>query len=203
MAVAGVAVEATGPRARLARRLIRLARWRLVGTVPRRAVIIGAPHTSNWDFVFTLLVVWSAGLSPHVLVKHEMFWWPMGPLLRSLGAIETYRGAAGGGLVEQLTAQAAAAADGFILVLAPDGTRTPTDHWKSGFYRLSVGSGLPLALAFVDGPTRTTGIGPTLELTGDVRADMDLIRAFYADKHGFRPGRGSTIRLREEDTPRS
>jgi len=195
-----VAAEASGFRARLARRLLRLVRWRLVGTVPRHGVIIGAPHTSNWDFVFTLLVVWSAGLSPHVLVKHEMFWWPMGPLLRSLGAIETYRGATGGGLVERLAAQAAAAEE-FILVLAPDGTRTPTDHWKSGFYRLSLGSGLPLALAFVDGPTRTTGIGPTLVLTGDVRADMDRVRAFYADKHGFRPGKGSTVRLREEDRP--
>ena len=199
MVDAAVAAEATGPRARFARWALRAARWKQVGTVPRHGVIIGAPHTSNWDFVFTLLVVWSAGLSPHVLVKREVFWWPLGPILRSLGAIETDRGS-GGGLVERLSAEAAAA-DEFILVLAPDGTRTRTDHWKSGFYRISLGSGLPLALAFVDGPTRTTGIGPTLQLTGDVRADMDLVRDFYADKHGLRPGKGSVIRLREEDTP--
>ena len=195
----GVAAEATGPRARFARWLLRVARWQLVGTVPRRAIVIGAPHTSNWDFVFTLLTIWADGISPHVLVKREMFWWPMGAIMRSLGAIETDREGARG-LVERLTREARESED-FVLVLAPGGTRTPTDHWKSGFYRLATGSGLPLALGFVDGPTRTTGIGETIELTGEVRVDMDRIRAFYADKHGLRPGRGSTVRLREEDRP--
>ncbi len=197
----GVGAEPHGPRARLARRLLRLARWQLVGAVPRRAIVIGAPHTSNWDFVFTMFTIWADDISPHVLVKREMFWWPMGALMRSLGAIETDRDGARG-LVQRLTAQARESED-FVLVLAPDGTRTPTDHWKSGFYRLALGSGLPVALGFVDGPTRTTGIGPTIELTGDVRSDMDRVRAFYADKHGLRPGRGSTVRLREEDRPRS
>ncbi len=194
-----MAAETRGPRARLARWVLRVSRWHLVGTVPRRTVVIGAPHTSNWDFVLTLLTIWADDISPHVLVKREMFWWPMGALMRSLGAIETDRQGARG-LVERLTVQARESED-FVLVLAPDGTRTPTDHWKSGFYRLTLGSGLPLTLGFVDGPTRTTGVGPTLQLTGDVRADMDRIRAFYADKNGVRPGRGSAVRLREEDRP--
>jgi 1-acyl-sn-glycerol-3-phosphate acyltransferase len=194
-----VAAERHGLRARLARWVLRVTRWRLVGTVPRRGVVIGAPHTSNWDFVLTLLTIWADDISPHVLVKQEMFWWPMGALMRALGAIETDRQGARG-LVERLTRQARESEE-FVLVLAPDGTRTPTDHWKSGFYRLTLGSGLPLTLGFVDGPTRTTGVGPTIRLTGDVRADMDRIRDFYADKHGVHPGRGSTVRLREEDRP--
>ncbi|GGC04152.1 1-acyl-sn-glycerol-3-phosphate acyltransferase [Cellulomonas carbonis] len=181
-----------------ARTLLRAARWRVEGTIPRTGIFVGAPHTSNWDFVLTVLVLWAEGIQPRTLVKRELFWWPMGPLLRMLGSVPTERGARGG-LVERLTAQARSAPDDFVLVLAADGTRSPTDHWKSGFYRLAQGTGLPVVLAWVDGPTRTVGFGGTLEVTGDVRADMDKVRAVYAGKRGVRPGRGSTPRLREED----
>lgn len=184
-----------GFRRRLAALVLRLSGWRAVGVVPRTGVFIGAPHTSNWDFVLTVLVLWNAGVSPRVLVKRELFWWPLGPLLHALGALETDRGA--GGLVERLTADAQADRS-FAVVIAPDGTRRPTDHWKSGFYRIATATGLAVTLGFIDGPTRTTGVGPTIRLTGDVRADMDVIRGFYADKRGVRPGRGSTPYLREE-----
>lgn len=180
----------------LARLLLRLSGWRSVGDLPRSGVFIGAPHTSNWDFVLTVLVLWDHEVHPRVLVKRELFWWPLGPLLRALGALPTERGV-GGGLVERLTT-AAREDPSFALVIAPDGTRTRTDHWKSGFYRIALATGLPVTLGFIDGPTRTTGVGPTLTMTGDVRADMDRIREFYADKRGVRPGRGSTPRLREE-----
>jgi len=198
--------DADGPVARpkpmrgrrwVARTALRLSGWTQVGTVPRTGIFLGAPHTSNWDFVLTVLVLWADGVKPRVLVKQEMFWWPMGALLRALGAVPTDR-RGGAGLVRRLVAEAQSD-QGFALVLAPDGTRTKTDHWKSGFYRLGRETGLPVTLGFIDGPTRTTGVGPTIELTGDVRADMDVIRAFYADKDGVRPGRGSTVRLREED----
>lgn len=183
-------------RRRFARAALKAAGWRKVGTLPHRGLFIGAPHTSNWDFVLTILVLWSDEVSPRVLVKQEIFWWPLGPLLRALGALPTDR-RGGGGLVERLAAQARTE-QSFALVLAPDGTRTRTDHWKSGFYRIGMATGMPVTLGFIDGPTRTTGVGPTVALTGDVRADMDVIRAFYADKHGVRPGYGSTPRLREE-----
>lgn len=184
-----------GARGRLAAFVFRLSGWTPVGVVPRTGVFIGAPHTSNWDFVLTVLVLWHAGVSPRVLVKRELFWWPLGPVLRALGAVETDRG--GGGLVERLTAEARGDRS-FALVIAPDGTRRRTDHWKSGFYRIAMATGLPVTLGFIDGPTRTAGVGPTIRLTGDVRADMDVIRAFYADKRGVRPGRGSTPYLHEE-----
>ncbi len=184
-------------RAAFARWLLRAAGFRLVGTLPGRGLVIGAPHTSNWDLALAVLVFWAQDRRPRVLVKSEVFWWPLGPVLRSLGAIRTERNA-GGGLVADLT-RAAAVGDDFILVLAPDGTRSASDHWKSGFYRLALATGLPVTLAYVDGPTRTVGTGPTLEMTGDVVADMDRIREFFSDKRGLRPGRGSTVRLRDED----
>ena len=107
-------------------------------------LVIGAPHTSNWDLVLAVLLFWANDTRPRVLVKSEVFWWPLGPLLRALGAIRTDR-SGGGGLVARL-AEAAAADEQFVLALAPDGTRRVTDHWKSGFYRLAQVTGLPVTL---------------------------------------------------------
>ena len=177
--------------------LFRLIGWRKVGTLPRTGIFIGAPHTSNWDFVLTLMVLWTDGIPPRLLVKREAFWWPLGPVLRALGGIPTDRSGRSG-LVERLVAEAQADRS-FALVIAPDGTRHKTDHWKSGFYRLALSTGLTVTLGFLDGPTRTAGVGPTIHVTGDMRADMDRIRPFYADKHGVRPGHGSTPRLLGED----
>ena len=184
-------------RRALARGLLRAAGWRKVGTLPRTGIFVGAPHTSNWDFVLTLLILWSDEIPPRVLVKQELFRGPLSWFFRSLGAVPTDR-RGGAGLVKQLVREARES-ESFVLVLAAEGTRTKTDHWKSGFYRIALDTGLPLTLGFIDGPTRTAGIGDTFFVTGDVRADMDRIRAFYADKHGVRPGRGSTPHLREED----
>ena len=87
----------------------------------------------------------------------------------------------------------------FGLVVTPEGTRGSGTYWKSGFYRIAREAGLPVTLGYVDRTTMTTGLGPTIELTGDVRADMDVIRAFYADKSGLRPEFRTEPRLREED----
>ena len=185
-------------RRAVARAAYRLSGWRKVGTCPPSGLFVGAPHTSNWDFILTLMVLWSDGLAPRVLVKKEIMRGPLGWVMERLGAIPTDR-SGGGGLVQRLVAEAQADPS-FVLVLAAEGTRKPTDHWRSGFYRLAMGTGLPVTLGFVDGPTRTAGVGPTFAMTGDVRADMDRIRAFYADKFGVHPGKGSIVRLREEDT---
>ena len=183
-------------RRAVARALLRLTRWRLVGHLPASGVVVGAPHTSNWDFVLCILVLWADEVRPRVLVKQEIFRGPLGWLLRRLGAVPTER-RGGSGLVDRLAAEAAADRR-FALVLAAEGTRKRTDHWKSGFYRICQATGLPLTLAFVDGPSRTVGTGPTFHVTGDVAADMDRVRAFYADKHGLHPERAGTPRLREE-----
>ncbi|MDO8106501.1 1-acyl-sn-glycerol-3-phosphate acyltransferase [Isoptericola sp. b441] len=185
------------PRARLARWLLRRTGFRLVGDMPARGLLVGAPHTSNWDLALAILVFWAHDVTPRVLVKSEVFWWPLGAVLRRLGAIPTDR-SGGSGLVARLI-EAAHQDERFVVALAPDGTRRAADHWKSGFYRLALATGMPVTCAFVDGPTRTVGTGPTFTMTGDVVADMHAIRAFFADKRGLRPGRGSAVRLRAED----
>lgn len=186
-------------RRRAAGWLLRITRWKVVGEVPREGVLIGAPHTSYWDFVLMLLLMWQGGVPPRALVKKEAFRGPLGWLLRRLGAVPTDRKNPAG-LVRELTAQARSG-ETFLLVIAPEGTRGVSPYWKSGFYRLARAARLPITLGFVDGPSRTVGFGPTIRPSGDVVADMTVIREFYADKRGLRPKLRSEPRLREEERP--
>ena len=183
-------------RQRLARLVFRLAGWTMVGTVPRTGILVGAPHTSNWDYVVTLLVMWHGGVNPKILVKKEFFHGPVGWLLKVTGSIPVDR-TNPAGVVERLAEQASGG-EPFVIVLAAEGTRTKAEYWKSGFYRLARQTGLPVYLGFIDGATKTAGIGGSLEPSGDVAADMDRIRAFYADKNGFYPQNKTEPRLREE-----
>jgi 1-acyl-sn-glycerol-3-phosphate acyltransferase len=186
-------------RPALARAVLRLSRWHTVGQVPASGILVGAPHTSNWDWVAMLLLTWSDGVQARVLIKRELFRGPLAPLLRATGGIPLDR-ANPGEAVRRLLSEAKGGED-FLLVLAAEGTRRKADYWKSGFYKISKQTGLPITLGFIDGPTRTIGFGPTFAPSGDVAADMDKVRAFYADKQGIHPELRSEPRLREEGPP--
>ena len=182
----------------LARAFWALSPWRLV-TEPapqRPSVIVGAPHTSNWDFVLMLAIAWRLRVPLHWLGKHSLFTSWRGPLMRALGGIPVDRSAPSR-VVAEVVARAHAG-EVFGLVVTPDGTRGPHTHWKSGFHRIARATGMPVVLGYVDRTTMTTGLGPTLDPTDDLRADMDRIRAFYADKSGYRPSQRVEPRLREE-----
>lgn len=174
------------------------SRWRLATTpAPERpTVLIGAPHTSNWDFVFMLAISWRLGMRIHWLGKDTLFRGWRRPVMNGLGGIPVDRADAGR-VVEDIVARIRAG-EVFGLVVTPDGTRGGNAFWKNGFYRIARETGMPLTLGYVDRATMTTGLGPTLALTGDVARDMDAIRAFYADKAGFRPERRTEPRLRDE-----
>lgn len=176
----------------------RLSRWtfRSEPAPTRSTILLSAPHTSNWDFVLMLAVAWRAGFRPKFLGKKELFRGPAGPLMRALGGIAVDRQNPAG-LVDELVARARSG-EVFQLVITPEGTRGNVDRWKSGFYRLAREADLPVTLAYCDRASMTTGIGPTIELTGDVKADMDVMRAFFADKAGVRPERRVEPRLAEE-----
>lgn len=175
-----------------------LSRWRLV-TEPapdRPTVLIGAPHTSNWDFVFMLGIAWKLDLHIRWLGKKSLFAGWRGPIMRRLGGIPVDRDAPGD--VVREVVERIRSGERFSLVVTPDGTRSGHTHWKSGFYRIARETGMPVTLGYVDRTTMTTGLGPTFELTGDVGADMDRVRAYYADKAGARPEHRVEPRLREE-----
>ncbi|MCW4458024.1 1-acyl-sn-glycerol-3-phosphate acyltransferase [Microbacterium sp. MPKO10] len=179
----------------------RLSRWTLSSEpAPERpTVLVGAPHTSNWDFVLMLAIAWRLGIDVRWLGKKSLFSGWRGPIMRRLGGIPVDR-ADPARVVSDVVRQVRSG-DVFGLVVTPDGTRGAHDTWKSGFYRIARETGMPVTLGFVDRTTMTTGLGPTFELTGDVAQDMDRIRAFYADKSGLRPARRVEPRLREEDPP--
>ncbi|XKH53664.1 1-acyl-sn-glycerol-3-phosphate acyltransferase [Citricoccus nitrophenolicus] len=175
------------------------SRWKLVSepAPDRPTVLIGAPHTSNWDFAFMLAITWQLGIEVRWLGKKSLFHGWRGPIMRRLGGIPVDR--TDPGRVVSEVVERVRSGEVFGLVVTPDGTRGAHAHWKSGFHRIALETGMPVTLGFVDRTTRTTGLGPTFELTGHMGTDMDRIRAFYADKAGFHPALRVEPRLREED----
>jgi 1-acyl-sn-glycerol-3-phosphate acyltransferase len=161
--------------------------------VPKGVIVI-YPHTSNWDFIVGMLYKLGIGLPVHWMGKDTIFRWPLAPLFRRLGGIPVNR-RENTGFVETMLGEFARK-EWMWLVLAPEGTRSRTDHWKSGFYRIAVAGRMPLGLAYIDWGTRTIGVDTYLDLSGDADADFDRIRAYYAGKQGRRPAQASDIRLR-------
>jgi len=176
----------------------RISRWTpVVDRFPDHpGILIGAPHTSNWDFVHMLGLAWGNDAPIRWLGKHSLFKGWRGPLMRRLGGIPVDRENPFR-VVDEVLAEVAAGRV-FHLVVTPDGTRSAKGPWKSGFYRIAREADLPVTLCFVDRTTMTTGLGPTFRLTGDVAADMDVIRAFYADKAGHDPSKRREPRLANE-----
>lgn len=184
----------------LARAFWTFSKWKLV-TEPapnRPTILIGAPHTSNWDFVVMLAIAWRLRVDVHWLGKHSLFTGWRGPIMRGLGGIPVDRSDPSK-IVDEVVGRMRKG-EVFALVITPDGTRGGHTHWKSGFHRIAMATGMPVTLGYLDTATRTTGLGPTLEMSGDIAADMDRIREFYADKRGIRPHLQVTPRLREEDS---
>lgn len=180
---------------RVARLLLRLGRWTVVGGPPdaHKAVIIGAPHTSNWDGFWALVYVVATGLDVKFFVKKSMFWFPLSLVLHGLGAVPLDRSAARSAVQEAVAAFGSA--DRFYFGLAPEGTRSHTPGWKSGFYRIAEAAGVPVYFGFFDYASRRIGIGPMLTLTGDMDADMRIIRSFYETCRGRYPDKTSPIVL--------
>ena len=180
--------------------ILRTIRWRLEGELPRldKYVIIGAPHTSNWDGVVFLAGVAQLGVRLRFLSKPENLRGPFGPLFRRFGAIAVDRSRASN-VVAELVGQFASH-ERFILALGPEGTRGYRSHWRSGFYHIARAANVPVMLIAIDYAERRVLLGPAIDLTGDIRADMDRIRAFYRDNSsGVDPAQASPVRLREED----
>ena len=173
----------------------RRAGWRIVGALPDlpKYIILGAPHTSNWDFI---LFIWARAelrLTLGFLGKHTIFWWPLGALWRHMGGIPVERGARLN-VVEQV-AERFRAADRMILAVSPEGTRKHTRAWKSGFYRIALKAGVPVVPGRLDYPSRTITIGSPQMMTGDVQTDLASFREFYASARGYRPEQAGTIDL--------
>jgi 1-acyl-sn-glycerol-3-phosphate acyltransferase len=177
---------------------LKLAGWTTEGELPasRKAVFIAAPHTSSWDLPYMVAVSWVYGIKLHWLGKHTLFAGFRGPFMRWLGGIAVDRRSPSGvvgTLVERF-----AEADTLYLAIAPAGTRSRAKHWRSGFYHIAYGANVPIICGFLDFGRKVGGVGPAIIPTGDFKADMDRIRAFYDGMKGCREGCITEIRLREE-----
>ncbi len=154
-------------------------------------------HTSNWDgWMFALLEL-ALGVRLTFVGKSSIFFWPVGPILRALGGIPIDRSSPQD-LVSQLVDEMKRR-ERIGIGMAPSGTRSRTEYWKSGFYHLARAANVPVSLGVIDYKKKEGGFGPLIHLTGDVRADMDKIRAFYAGVTPYRPENLGPIRLRSEE----
>ena len=184
----------------LARIVLFVLGWRIEGELPdlKKYVIIGAPHTSSIDGVVFIAGVAFLRVKLRFLAKQEIMDGPLGGVFRYFGAIGVERARAND-LVQQL-ADDFARHEHFILALGPEGSRKYGSHWKSGFYHIARAADVPVLMIALHLPRRRIILGPTITLTGDVRADMDRIRTFYASRGaGKRPELVNPVRLREED----
>jgi len=164
----------------LAKWILKVCGWTAVGEVPvaRKMVFIAASHTSNWDGLWLIVYKVALDVKLRFLAKQSLFWWPLGSVLRKFGAVPIDRSKATS-LVNELVGLFATE-DHFFLALAPEGTRKHKPYWKTGFYQIAIDAGVPITLAFIDYPNRRMGIGITLQPSGDMEKDLDIIRDFYA-----------------------
>ena len=178
-----------------ARFLLWLTGWTPVGGVPDepRAVIIAAPHTSNWDGFVGLTYKVAIGLDLRFFAKHSVFWFPLGALLRWLGGIPLNRSRAGSAVRQAISMFKTE--DNFYFALAPEGTRALKDAWKTGFYRIAMGAGVPVFLGALDYGNKRIGIMGRIDLTGDVDTDLAKIAEFYAGIKGRRPEMTTPVRF--------
>ena len=164
-----------------------LGGWRILRRTPDnpKYVIIAAPHTSNWDFIYTLACALILRLRPRIMMKDAWFRWPLGYIFRWLGAIPIDRTQANGVVAQSI--EAFQQKEEMVLVVPPSGTRRKVRYWKSGFYRIAHGAGVPIALGFLDYRRKVAGFGPMFPPSGVMAADMVAIQRFYSDITGKYP----------------
>ena len=153
--------------------------WHIEGRPPaaKKFVLVGAPHTSNWDFAVFLGATEALGIRASYLGKHSLFRWPMKRFMEDMGGLAVDRSKRSN-YVEQVVAEFARR-DELALVVAPEGTRDSDGHWKSGFYHIAMGAGVPIVPAWLDRSRRLAAIGPPMMPTGDYAADLKRIADFY------------------------
>ena len=165
----------------------RLLGWKTQWEVPEydKCVIVGAPHTSNWDLLFGKLFYGTLNRKVNFLMKKEWFFFPLGPLFKLMGGIPVDRSRKTS-LTDQLATRFSRSHT-LHLAITPEATRRPNPDWKKGFYYIAQGAGVPIVLAYIDYKEKRVGIERTFTPTGDVEADMRAIKSYYQAFHARKP----------------
>ena len=175
----------------IARSLMTLFGWRIEADIPdlSKAVLVGAPHTSNWDFILTLGTQFALGVKISWMIKHTVFRWPVKGFLKWLGGVPIDRANGSDGIVNQIIEEFDRR-EKFIIAIMPEGTRSKTGRWKTGFYHIAQGAAVPLVMVRFDYGRKVMGIEPTLDLSGDMEADIAHIQSLFAGVDGRHPLKG-------------
>ncbi|MFO1279721.1 MAG: lysophospholipid acyltransferase family protein [Burkholderiaceae bacterium] len=169
--------------------ILKLPGWRVEGHFPAdcpKCVVIAAPHTSNWDLPNTLMAGFALRANLYWMGKRSIFRPPFGAFMRWLGGIAVNREKSNN-LVAASVEAIRAARGSLQLVVPPEGTRSKVRYWKTGFYYIAHGAGVPIVLSYMDYARKVSGIGPVFHPTGDIERDMATIKAFYAPFKGKNP----------------
>lgn len=186
----------------IANLLLRLIRWRVVGTVPPvpKAVVIVAPHTSNWELPLGLICGFASGMLRYwpygFMMKHTVFRWPLAGLMRQIGGLAVDRTRP-----QEIVPHMAAELRGrerFLLAITPEGTRKRTRRWKSGFYHIASAARVPIIPVSFDYARREVRIGDPIQPTGDLERDLAVIRHFYDGVKAKRPDKVGEIRFQDD-----
>jgi 1-acyl-sn-glycerol-3-phosphate acyltransferase len=173
--------------------------WKAILEPPtsKKYVVVGYPHTSDWDFVPAIAWIWSTGLRGSFVGKAQLFKGIMKPIMTWFGGIPVDRDK--GTNFVQKVASIFAAREELFLIIATEGTRAKVEYWKTGFYYIALEAKVPLALAFMDWKRKEIGIGAYFMPTGDIEADFIAIQGFFAGVTGRDPSKQSPIRLKPKD----
>lgn len=178
--------------------ILRKLGWTVIVDLPDidKFVAIAAPHTSNWDFPLGILAAKAINLKVNWLGKHSMFHWPYGWFFRAIGGTPIRRD--GGQNYQRQLTDLFDRSEHLVLALAPEGTRSKTDHWKTGFHSIARAAKVPILMAYLDYGNKQLGIGGMFYPSDDIEADFIRIREYYKDRHGKNPGKESLIQVREK-----
>lgn len=183
---------------RVAQLIFNMIGWQFVADVPPtpKYLLIGAHHTSNWDFPIGMLIMARLGERLHWIGKDSLFHGIPGVVMKWMGGIPVERGARKN-FVNQIV-NIYNHSKRMVIAMAPEGTRTATDHWKTGFYHIARGAKIPIAMGFADYAKKICGVGGWFIPSHDIRADFEILRKFYSNVTGKYPHKQSQVRLLEE-----
>ena len=184
---------------KFAHAVLKLFGWRLEVSLPqeKKFILIGAPHTSNWDFPLALLTFWTTDLKIYWVAKIQLFRGPLYYLFTALGGIPVDRSSSHG-FIKQI-AEKFNQAEKMVLAIAPEGTRSKTAYWRSGFYHIALSAGIPICLGYIDYSKKKIGIGQLICPSGDIEADIRIIADYYQNKKGKRPQNQGPIRIKSNN----
>ena len=161
--------------------ILHLWGWKVVGNIPveKKMVVVSVPHTSNWDFIIGRLFMFSVGLKPKLLMKKELFFFPLGWVLRKVGGIPVDRKQKND-IIDRMVYEFEHA-DNLVLVITPEGTRKKVSEWKKGFYYIAASANVPIVPGYFDFKKKTIGIGEPFFVSQSIDADINRIKEFVKD----------------------